>query len=217
MNKKNNWLVLLAASLILLLVACGGPSQEFQAGETLLTETFNSSGAWETFVDDDVDLQVDDGKYRVQTGPGGYIWGLNSVEHDNVVIEVTSEQLSSHENNAYGVMCRADVSNNGDGYYFLISGDGYYSISKGEGDNVNELVEWTSSSAINEGQTENTILAVCANNYLALYVNGDFVAEVEDSSYRTGYAGFAAAAFEGGDADVTFDDLTISTASQFGE
>lgn len=199
--------------MILLLVACGGPSQEYETGDVLLTESFDESAAWETYSSGPVDFRVSDGAYRVQTGDEGYIWGLNGKEHDNVVIEVTSTQHSSFENNAYGVMCRSDTSNNGDGYYFLISGDGYYAISKGEGDDVNELVGWTASSAINEGRATNTIRAVCIDNYLALYVNGKFIEETEDSDYSSGYAGFAATAFDGGDTDITFDNLTITAAS----
>lgn len=211
MNRKITPLFVLI--LFSLLLAACGPSQEYVAGELLLTESFNDPNAWETYVSGETDFQVVDGEYRVQTGAEGYIWGLNETEHDDVVIEVTATQDSSHENNAYGVMCRSDTSNNGDGYYFLISGDGYYSISKGEGDDVNQLVEWTSSSAINEGQASNTIRAVCIDNYLALYVNDKFLAEVEDSDYASGYAGFAATAFEGGNTDIRFDNLTISSAS----
>ena len=215
MSKKSKILFLFSA--LLLLAACGGPTQEYHANELLLEESFNSASAWESYAGGDVDIRVDDGEYRMQTDAGGYVWGLNEQEHDNVVIEVTSNQLSSFENNAYGVMCRADESNNGDGYYFLISGDGYYLIAKGEGDNVNPLVEWTASSAINEGQTENKIVAVCIDNYFALYVNDEFLTEVNDSEYTSGYAGFAAAAFDGGAADVVFDDLTISVGSFFGD
>lgn len=212
MNRKISALTMLV-SIVLLLAACGGPSREYETGEVLLTESFNEAAAWETYVGGEDDFRVVDGAYRTQTGDGGYIWGLNEMAHDNVVIEVTSTQLSAHENNAYGVMCRSDTSNNGDGYYFLISGDGYYAISKGEGEDVNELVEWTTSSAINQGQASNTIRAVCVDDYLALYVNGKFVADTEDSEYTSGYAGFAAAAFEGGNADITFDNLTITAAS----
>ncbi|GJM43095.1 MAG: hypothetical protein DHS20C20_33770 [Ardenticatenaceae bacterium] len=212
MNQKITILFVLVLA-VLLLAACSSPSKEYEAGEVLLTESFNSASAWETYVSDTVDFQVNDGVYRVQTEDGGYIWGLNEAEHDDVVIEVTSTQDSSYDNNAYGVMCRSDTSNNGDGYYFLISGDGYYSISKGEGEDVNQLVEWTSSSAINEGQASNTIRAVCIDNYLALYVNDKFLAEVEDSDFSSGYAGFAATAFDGGDTDISFDNLTITAAS----
>lgn len=212
MNRRLNILVVWLVTIVLL-VACGGPSREYEAGEVLLSESFNEAAAWETYVQGDVAFQVVDGAYRTQTGDGGYVWGLNETEHDDVVIEVTATQLSSFENNAYGVMCRSDTSNNGDGYYFLISGDGYYAIAKGEGDDVNELVEWTTSSAINQGQASNTIRAVCIDNYLALYVNDEFVADTEDSEYTSGYAGFAAAAFDGGNVDASFDNLTISAAS----
>jgi len=211
MYRKFSLLAILAMAL--LLTACGGPSKEYVTGEALLNETFSEASAWEEFVSDEVDLRVSDGVYRIQTGDGGYIWGLNEVEHTDVVIEVTTNQVSSHANNAYGVMCRSDVSNNGDGYYFLISGDGFYSISKGEGDDVAPLVEWTANSAINEGQATNKIRAVCIGNYLALWVNDKFMTEIEDTAYANGFAGLAAAAFEDGDADITFDDLTIMAAS----
>jgi hypothetical protein len=34
--------------MIFLLMACGGPSQEYEAGEVLLTESFDELAAWET-------------------------------------------------------------------------------------------------------------------------------------------------------------------------
>ncbi|MCA9934633.1 MAG: hypothetical protein H6662_19965 [Ardenticatenaceae bacterium] len=207
------WTVLIAIILLLVLVGCSSPSHEPALGNQLLNETFDSPNAWETYLDDGVALQVMDGAYRVQTGDAGYIWGLNEQNHSDVVIEVEASQLSTFENNAYGVMCRSDTSNNGDGYYFLVSGDGYYAISKGEGEDVTPLVDWTSNSAINKGTATNTIRAVCVGDYLALYVNGKFMAETNDSSYANGYAGFAATAFEGGDTDISFDNLTIQEAS----
>ncbi len=202
-----------------LLVACGGPSQEITSGNVLLSESFNDANAWESLQVEGTVLEVSGGAYQVRTGDGGYIWGLNEAEHTDVIIEVTAVQNSSYENNAYGVMCRSDVSNNGDGYYFLVSGDGFYSIAKGEGDDVNALVDWTANPAINKGQASNSIKAVCHGSYLALHINDKFMAEIEDSGYTTGYAGFTAAAFsnededEIGNIDVSFDDLTISDAS----
>ncbi|MCL4267093.1 MAG: hypothetical protein KJ069_28195 [Anaerolineae bacterium] len=206
-------LLLVLAALVLLLAACGEPAPKYEAGDVLLSETFSEPNAWETFTSDDSDLRVSDGTYHMEVGPGGYIWGLNEAEHTNVEMEVTTRQLSSHDNNAYGLMCRADTSNDGDGYYFLISGDGFYSIRKGEGDDVVSLVDWTESSAINEGQATNKIRAVCTGDYLGLWVNDKFVSETNDTTYTSGYAGLAAAAFEEGDADITFDDLTIKVAS----
>lgn len=198
----------------LLLMSCSPEaSQEYVAGDVILRESFNAPEAWETFIGETVALQVVDGSYRVQTQDEGYIWGLNEQNHSDVVIEVEASQLSAHDNNAYGVMCRADTSNNGDGYYFLVSGDGYYSIGKGEGDDVVPLVEWTQNGAVKKGQANNKIRAVCVGSYLAIYVNDTFLAEASDTSYANGYAGFAATAFEGGDTDIAFDNLTITAAS----
>ena len=211
MSKK--WIVQIAVILLLALAGCGSSGKEPTLGNELLNETFDSPNAWETYTDDTVTLQVVDGAYRVETGDAGYIWGLNEQNHSDVVMEVEASQLSTFENNAYGIMCRADTSNNGDGYYFLVSGDGYYAISKGNGEDVSPIVDWTSSSAINKGLATNKLRAVCIGDYLALYVNGKFLAETNDSSFANGYAGFAATAFDGGDTDISFDNLTIWEAT----
>ncbi len=202
-------------TLLLALAGCGGnsSSQEPTLGKVLLNEGFNEPGAWETFTGGNANLQVLDGVYRITTASEGYIWGLNEQAHNDVVIEVETNQLSAHENNAYGVMCRADTSNNGDGYYFMISGDRFYTIAKGEGPEVRPLVDWTKSNTINGGRARNTIRAVCIGNYLALYVNGKLLAQTNDNTYTSGYTGLSATAFEGGNSDITFDNMTIWEAS----
>ena len=207
MYKKGMLIALIVFSIIL--VGCSGPSKEASLGNVLLSESFDSSSAWETYFGETVELEVVDGSYRVRTGDEGYIWGLNEASHSDVVIEVEASQLSEFENNAYGVMCRADTSNNGDGYYFLVSGDGYYSIGKGEGPDVTPLVDWETSSAVNKGQATNSVRAVCVGDYLALFVNDRFVAEATDSTYSSGYTGLTATAFDGGDTDISFDNLSI--------
>lgn len=215
MNKKLKIRLFVVFALLALgLAACDpSPSQNIVAGESLLNETFDSPDAWENYEFEGTSLSVSNGAYQIASTGEGFSWGLNDVEHTDVVIEVTAVQNSISENNAYGVMCRADTSNNGDGYYFLVSGDGFYSISKGEGDNVNPLIDWTAHSSVNKGQATNTIKAICNGSYLALHINGQFVAEIEDASYASGYTGLSAAAFDGGDVDISFDDLTISAAS----
>ena len=207
---------LLLVLFVLVAAGCDSePAEQYTLGTVLLNEPFTQVDAWEQYADANTatNLQIADGAYQVQTGNQGYIWGLNEQEHDDVVMEVTTNQFSTHLNNAYGLMCRANTSNNGDGYYFLISGDGYYSIARGEGENITPLVEWQESSAINQGQASNKLRAVCVADYLALYVNDQFLAETNDSAYSSGYAGFAAAAFEEGNVDIGFDNLTVWQAS----
>ncbi len=200
--------------LLLVLAACGGaePTQETEPEniEVLLSETFDSEDAWEIYSDANSDLKVVDGVYQIEVNDAGYIWGQNDLKTEDVTIEVEATQLSDFDENGYGIICRADANNNGDGYYFLISGDGYASIRKGDGADVPELTEWTKYSAINKGQATNKIKAVCAGDQLALYVNDELVAEATDSTFPSGFTALTAVAEEGGNARITFDNLTIS-------
>ncbi len=187
------------------------PTVRYTTGELLIEESFDSAESWESWSVEGVNLRVWEGTFRITAGDQGYVWAINDDIHTDVVIEVRTRQLSSHANNGYGVMCRAQP--NGDGYYFLISGDGYYSIRRGAGSEVQEVVPWEASSMIQQGIGANDIRAVCIGRYLALYINGVFVVETEDNAAFQGYVGFTAAASEGGEVDVTFDNLTVYEAS----
>ncbi|MCA9907175.1 MAG: hypothetical protein KC519_00900 [Anaerolineae bacterium] len=202
------------------LSACGRArgSQPFEIGDLLLDEDFSNPSAWETYSDPaiQVDLRVVDGVYRIDAHNEVFIWGLNAQMHTDVVIEVETEQLSSYADNAYGVMCRADPADDGDGYYFFISGDGYYTIRRGAGDEIAPLIEWLPSSAIHQGQEHNRIRAVCIQDYLALYVNDQFVDETRDQLYSSGVTGLTAGVSAGGDVRIDFDNLLVF-AAQFAQ
>ncbi|MBI1279839.1 MAG: hypothetical protein GC179_17055 [Anaerolineaceae bacterium] len=175
----------------------------------LSLETFTRQADWEEYSSPKgVQLGIENGVYRMSTINQGYVWGLNKEQHDNVVLEVEVTPMSPDATaNAYGVMCRADESNNGDGYYFMIKGDGYYSISMGQGDDIKPLVEWKASRAIHTGIDKNRMRAVCVDDVLALYVNDKLLIETQDGTYTTGYAGLAIAASPKTGADVIFDNL----------
>jgi hypothetical protein len=210
--------ILVCCLVAMLAVACQNipqaprePTVFYTLGEELTDETFDSDDSWNTWSYEDIDLRVWEGTFRITAGDQGYVWAINNQIHTDVVIDVTARQLSTHTNNGYGVMCRAQ--DNGDGYYFLISGDGYYSIRRGAGNEVQPVVEWEATNAIHQGTSANDIRAVCIDRYLALYINGLFVVETEDNAIFQGYTGFTAAASDNGDVDVTFDNLTINEAS----
>src|SRR5829696_2119430 len=84
-------------------------------------ESFDLPETWETYSSPrGVELGVENGIYRAYAANPGYIWGLNAQEHTNVVAEVEVTPLTPFTDIGAGVMCRADTSNNGDGYYFMI-------------------------------------------------------------------------------------------------
>src|SRR5687767_3728663 len=177
------------------------PAVPVTAGNVLVSETFESVDAWEQYSSPaGVELGVDRGAYRAYTMNGGYVWGLNDALHTNVIIEVQTTPMSIDPNMGFGIMCRADTSNNGDGYYFIVNGNGYFTIRIAEGDMVLPLVEWAQSDAVKQGIDTNTLRAVCVGDYLALYANDELVAQVNDSTYSEGFTGLAVAAASGSEA-----------------
>ena len=176
----------------------------------LWVETFDVEDAWERYSNvNGVELGVEDGAYRAYSINNGFVWGLNKQEHTNVVLEVDVTPLTVHFGNGVGIMCRADTNNNGNGYYFMINANGNYSISLGKGDDILPLVEWTPSEVIRPEIDQNTIRAVCIDDDLAMYVNDELLAEVQDDTYQTGFAGLAIAAAPNTDMDASFDNVVI--------
>ncbi len=184
-------------------------------GEQLLHENFNKANAWEKYAPDNgVDFGVSGGVYSMHVPKSmgsSIIWAVNATEHTDVIIDATFIQRTENAKSEFGLMCRANTS--GTGYYFIISGDGTGYIAKGLSDRNLDLTDRVSSSAIVTGTDANTVRAICAGNYLALYVNDTLVAQANDSDYASGVAGLAAASGGDLDADVTVDDLDIYQAN----
>jgi hypothetical protein len=97
------------------------------------------------------------------------------------------------------------------GYLLWIGADQTYSIIKWSNDEVVTLVEWGTSNSINGGSNAvNRIRAVCDGNRLALYVNGDLLAETTDSELTSGDIAFAGTSFESDSSEFRFDNLELS-------
>lgn len=207
---------LLAILTTLLVAACAAePTRMPALGDLLSAVDFDAPYEWEQYENagQHVNFRIVDGVYRAEAWDEGFVWVLNSQSHSDVVIQVDTQQTSTFDNNAYGVMCRAAPTNNGDGYYFLISGDGQYTIRRGATDAIDAIVGWTPSAAIQQGAAINRVRAVCIGDYLALYVNNQFVGETRDDRYQRGFAGLAAGVVADGDISVDFDALRIWEAA----
>ena len=191
------------------------PTERFALGDVLQRIDFSQSFMWQQYVhpEQNVDFEIKNGDYEAKAWDGGFMWTIQPPQETDTVVDVETTQLSDFDNNAYGVMCRALPTDNGDGYYFLISGDGQYTIRRGAVDNIKALIPFTPSSAITQDKGINKIRAVCIGDYLALYVNDQFVAETHDDYFKKGYTGLSVAVVKGGTADIVFDDLTVSAAS----
>jgi hypothetical protein len=192
-------------------------SEPVFADELLLVNLFDFSDSWETLEADNNYLRIVDNEYHVYGGESGFVyWGQNTASYGDIAVEVRTRQLSEEDNNGFGVACRVSTDNmDYSGYEFFISGDGYYSIARVPEDDNDELyeqvVEWERSSLINMGQdAENHILAVCYEDYLALYINGELAAEARDDMLESGSVAMAVLTYEEDtEVLVAFDDLRI--------
>jgi hypothetical protein len=141
----------------------------------------------------------------------GYLMSRNHVQHTDVIVNVIVRQTEGLLGNGFGVVCRADEQ--GNGYYFLLSSDGQFTISVGTSarDALFELIPWQYHSIIRQGFEPNAIRAVCAGNYLAMFINDVFVAETFDDEFVSGELGVVIGAVRR-PAAARFDNILLRDA-----
>lgn len=206
------WVVCCLASL----AACVGlpaaeqPARRFRVGEALFIADFEEPYGWDQYDSDGLSLLITDGVYRAELSrPNLYLWGLNRQMHSDVVIEAEAYVRSSYARGIYGLMCRAGAENDSRGYAFLVSVNGSFSIRRSNGTAFDPLVQWQSHSAIRRGPARNRLRAVCQQDYLAFYINGEFIADIFDERYSRGLGGVVVGVTDDGRVAVDFDNFSI--------
>ncbi len=170
----------------------------------------DAQSGWEVGQYDNGSVGYQAGKYAVVSlGDGATMWGTSNQALSDVDIEVDAAQVSApdNNNNDYGVICRGQ--DNGDGYYLLISGDGLASIQIAQDEAYSTLVDWQETSAVRQGNATNHLRAVCSGDQLSLYVNGQQVADVHDSTFSRGDVALSATSYESDSTEVHFDNLVV--------
>jgi len=183
------------------------------SSDTLFSDSFaDENSGWEIGDYSGGRVGYWNGEYYVTSlGDGQTMWGLANRGFDDVAIKVRSQQVSapSNDNNDYGVICRANAD--GTGYFFLISGDGFFAILRGDAnDQFEQLIDWTSSNAINQGNSSNEIQVTCDGENLSLQVNGELLASVKDSRYSAEDIALTATSYESTSTEIHFDDIEVA-------
>jgi hypothetical protein len=144
-----------------------------------------------------------------------FVWSTpNTEEYQNIHMEVTVTNNNTDSTTAFGIMCHQQAVQD-NFYYFAVTPAGEYAIAKAaEGQRDVFLTnedQWAVSELIPQEAASYNVGADCGNSTLTLYVNGQQIASVSDSSYISG--GVALFTFSGEDAtttDVSFDDFLIT-------
>ncbi|HEY5730221.1 MAG TPA: hypothetical protein VIS72_09240 [Anaerolineales bacterium] len=199
------------AVLVLASVACS-----VLGGGALLEDDFSGSDAnWGTGTDADSSVEYLDKSLNMFVYKDfWFVWSTpNDEEYENVHVEVTAYNNSTDSTGAFGIICNMQVTDTS--YYFAITGVGEYAI--GRYTLVDDVLltnggEWGTSDAITSGAASYRIGVDCGSDgTLTLYVDGQEVDSVNDTTYSSGYVGLLA--WSGEDVDgtnVSFDDFVVT-------
>ncbi len=188
----------------------------------LLSEPFDSVDAWFTYSDERTDFTIEDGLYSARMRESGFTWATNGTEVVNSIIEVDVTQVQTNTDaNGIGLMCR--VNNDGDGYFFWFGDDGFYNISVRQQATEEVFTALVDSEEVSLLSIDSGVAyrftVVCVDNYLAMYVDGNLVAEAFDSTFSLGVTGLAIS-LSGDDPSieqqVIYDNLNVWSASASG-
>jgi hypothetical protein len=160
------------------------------------------------YFEETLNFQIFTTNYSVWTAP-------NDSDYENVHMEVTVINNGTDSNTAFGFICNQQQFLDDSYYYFVVTPAGEYAIAKAAigFDDVflTNNDAWGSSDLIAKDAASYRIGADCANSTLTLYVDGQEVASVDDTSYTSG--GFALFAWSDEDAaltNVSFDDFVMT-------
>ena len=128
-------------------------------------------------------------------------------------IDVSAQNNSTDNLTLFGIICHEQVTQSF--YYLGVSADGYYTIAKSAVAQDNVTLKDGTSTAVPSDNQSFSIGADCGNGTLALYVNGQQLASVQDATYTSGHVGLFAWSDKATNAvDVTFDNFVMKSLPQ---
>jgi hypothetical protein len=160
------------------------------------------------YVDEALNIQLFTGNYVVWTYP-------NEESYENIHMEVTVKNNGTDSDTAFGLFCYKQYPIDDSRYYFAVSPNGDYAIAKAQLALDDEILTngntWGKSDLIKPDADSYRIGVDCGNGTLTLYVDGQKIDSVSDSTYTSGsIALFAWSGETVKKVDVSFDDFQMS-------
>lgn len=156
--------------------------------ERVLNESFDSTEAWTVYNTDGLFMDIVENSFQAELGwPGHFAWSSNHQDYENTILEVDITWLSDYEQGIVGIICRGQE--NGNGYYVLISYDGNFSIRRGGQYTDDALRKWQGHRDIPRDGSPIRMRVICIDDYLGLYINGEYIDGAVDSRFNRGSIG----------------------------
>ncbi len=197
----------------------GNSGNSNSSGNVLLKDDFSdSSSGWGTGTDTDSSVEYTSGGLNISVFKTQYfVYSTPSDKaYQNVHVEVTVDNNSSDDIATFGVMCDQQVTSDAY-YYFGISPNGEYAINKAAIAKDDIVLtnngKWTTSDLIKKNATSYKIGADCGSDgTLTLYVDGQKIDSVQDTSYSKGTVGvFAWSGKKQAGTNVVFHNFVLTS------
>ena len=174
-----------------------------------LDEFLDPASGWPVYSGENGQSGYDSGGYQILVDlPYQQIAANPGKNFTDVVIEFEAARLSGPEDAYLGAMCR--YQDDANYYYLVIGADGYYSIGKiVNGENIS-LTENGTSPAILTGQAKIPCRVECTSDILALYANGELLAQVQDGDFSSGDVGLLAGTLDTPGANIRFTNFYVT-------
>ena len=218
MNSSLSRVMLAIAILVSVSLGCNALSA--LTNRPLLEDNFEGSGNWGTGTDSDSSVEYSNGGLHVQIFKQNYfVWSTpDDQNYENVHIEVTVVNNGTDSTTAFGILCHQQAVNDSF-YYFAVTPGGEYAIAKAALAATDVFLtnndQWAQSDVIAKDAASYRVGADCGNGTLTLYVDGQQIASVSDSTYANGHVGLLAWSGEDvASGDVTFDDFVMTKLAQ---
>jgi hypothetical protein len=198
------------ATLVLTTLACS----VLGSGALLEDDFSDTKSGWGTGTDENSSVEYSKSALDVSVNKDLYfVWSTPTDEdYENIHMEVTAFNHSTDSAGAFGIICNMQLTNTS--YYFAITGAGEYAIGlyTFAGDKLlTNDGEWGKSSPIKSDADSYRIGADCGAGVLTLYVDGQRIDSVNDTTYTTGKAAlFAWSGKELNATHVSFDDFAMT-------
>ncbi|NWG07167.1 MAG: serine/threonine protein kinase [Chloroflexi bacterium] len=195
----------------------GPTSTPVSVVKILLEDDFSDSSQWGTLTDSDNSIEYDGDTFRMQIfRKNWFVWSTPNLEtYRNIHAEVTVTNNDGESTTSFGIICnkQPDVTSY---HYLAMASDGEYVIGRATEGEVDVFLtnndQWAFSDLIEPDLPSYRVGADCANGTLTLYVNGEVIASVTDTTYTSGGVGlFAWSGANATAGDVTFDDFIMTS------
>jgi hypothetical protein len=185
-------------------------------GNVIFSDDF-SADRWGTGTDADSSVEYANQALQMIVYTTNYfVWSTpNAEDYQDVHLEVTVINNGTDATTAFGLMCNQQEGSDSSFYYFAMTPAGQYAIAKAEA-GLQDLFltnndEWANSPLITQNASSYRVGADCGNGNLTLYVDGQQIATIFDSSYtRGGVAVFTWSGEEATNTNVSFDDFVMT-------